>query len=310
MGAGRPPVPASAPPARATRRAAERAAGRHAHLLARAPRAPRTRTGPTRPGCAGRGAGARAGPSSGSGPSADRDAGRVRREVERAAGVAGSWNSALAGAPRDAQDERVGLGAPGPRAPRRARTAARACERSPRVDLLDPGIARAARNSSRWAQSYGGRNASRRRVSPRGGAASRRSRRSTLGARSYVFRNASLNRRRLPKPAASAISVMGRSVSSMQPLREVQPARLGDGDRGGADVVHEQAVEVARADAEPRGERVDRRSVERAVVHERERAPHHRRRAEPGRGAGRRLGPAAQARPVARPRPPRPPLAK
>jgi len=84
-----------------------------------------------------------------------------------------------------------------------------------------------------------------------------------------------------------------------QALREVQPARLGDDDRGGTDVLNEQAMQVPRADPDARGERADGRLVQRAVVDQLQRPPHHGRGAEPGRRARRRLRPAAQARPVA-----------
>ena len=84
-----------------------------------------------------------------------------------------------------------------------------------------------------------------------------------------------------------------------QALREMQPARLGDDDRGGAHVLYEQPMQVPRADPQARGERADGRLVERAVVDELQRPPHHGRGAEPGRRARRRLRPAAQARPVA-----------
>ena len=84
-----------------------------------------------------------------------------------------------------------------------------------------------------------------------------------------------------------------------EPLREVEASGLRDRHRRRADVRDEQAVEVAGADAYAGGERLDRRVVESAVVDERQRAAHDRRRAEPRRRAGRRLRPAAQAGPEA-----------
>ena len=75
-----------------------------------------------------------------------------------------------------------------------------------------------------------------------------------------------------------------------EPLREVEPPRLGHGERRRPDVRHEQAVELARTDPQPRGERVDRARVERAVVDERERAADDGGRAEPRRGARGGLG--------------------
>src|SRR5260370_33592285 len=62
----------------------------------------------------------------------------------------------------------------------------------------------------------------------------------------------------------------------------------------------EQAVGMARADAEPCGEILDARTVERAVADQPHRPMHRRARALPGRRERRRLGPAAQAGPEAR----------
>jgi hypothetical protein len=75
-----------------------------------------------------------------------------------------------------------------------------------------------------------------------------------------------------------------------QALREVQAARLRDHDRRRPDVLHEQAMEVAGADPDARGERFDGRLVERAFVDQLQRAAHDRGRAEPGRRARRRFG--------------------
>ena len=87
-----------------------------------------------------------------------------------------------------------------------------------------------------------------------------------------------------------------------QLLREQHASRLGDRHRRGAEVLHEQASELARADAESLGERIDAGlvAVERAVGDQREAARHRVRRAAPGAEVGCGLGPAAQAGPEAR----------
>ena len=67
-----------------------------------------------------------------------------------------------------------------------------------------------------------------------------------------------------------------------------------------ADVLREQAIQVARAQTDARRERLDGNIVECAVLNQAKRATHDCGSPEPRRRAGRRLGTAAQARPKAR----------
>jgi hypothetical protein len=84
-----------------------------------------------------------------------------------------------------------------------------------------------------------------------------------------------------------------------QPLREVQPPRLRDGDRRRAHVRDEQAIEMPRADAHARGERFHGLTVQASIVDEPQRAADERGRAEPRGRPRRRFRAAAQARAVA-----------
>jgi hypothetical protein len=61
-----------------------------------------------------------------------------------------------------------------------------------------------------------------------------------------------------------------------------------------------QPQQVSRANAEPPGQRFDARVVERTFIHEAHRPLNGGERSFPGRREGRRLGPAAQARPISR----------
>ena len=81
-------------------------------------------------------------------------------------------------------------------------------------------------------------------------------------------------------------------------LREQHAAGLRDRDGGRAQVLLEQPAELATADAQPVGQRVDPRlaAVQAAVGDERQRARDGVRGAPPGREVGRRLRAAAQAR--------------
>ena len=228
------------------------------------------------------------------------DQGRVRREVEHPAGRAGQLEQRARGRALHAQTERV---------PARHRAHAhhdgpgRERERAGvalRVHPLDPRDR--ARGEKREQVGEVVRRAEREaeRDLPVGGSGARspeppqRARRAVVGLQERVVEAAQAAEARRERDLGH-----GQVGLVDQPLREVEAAGLRHGERRGADVGDEQAVQVARADAEPGGERVDRSLVERALVDERERPPHDGRGAEPGRGAGRGLGPAAQARPEA-----------
>src|SRR5262249_31594283 len=75
---------------------------------------------------------------------------------------------------------------------------------------------------------------------------------------------------------------------------EVEPAGAGDRARGGAELLREEAAEVALADTEPLGQR-RRALLERALADQPDRAGHGGRGAERRRAAGRGLGAAAEA---------------
>ena len=85
-----------------------------------------------------------------------------------------------------------------------------------------------------------------------------------------------------------------------QPLREMQPARLGDRQRRSADMLQEEPIEVPRANTDTRGELPDTDLIERAFVDEAQRPSHDRGGAEPRRRAWGRLRAATQAWPEAR----------
>ena len=78
-------------------------------------------------------------------------------------------------------------------------------------------------------------------------------------------------------------------------LGQQHAAGLRDGDRRGAEMLLEQPPQMALADAEPLGESIERRLVERAELDQRQRARHGVGGAAPGAEIGRGLGPAAQA---------------
>ena len=82
-----------------------------------------------------------------------------------------------------------------------------------------------------------------------------------------------------------------------QLLREQDASSLGHRHRRGSEVLHEQASEMARADAESLGERIDAGllAVEGAVGDQREAARHRVRRAVPGAEVRCGLGSAAEA---------------
>ncbi len=84
-----------------------------------------------------------------------------------------------------------------------------------------------------------------------------------------------------------------------QPPCEVGPARARHRQRRGSDVLQEQPPQVAVAQPQPRGQRVDTLLVEQALVDQPQRALDARGRAGPGRRAWRGLRPAAPAGPVA-----------
>ncbi len=81
-----------------------------------------------------------------------------------------------------------------------------------------------------------------------------------------------------------------------QLLGEQHAACLRDGDGRSAQMLAKKSAQVALADAEPIGERLDIRGVERPELDQRERARHRVRCAAPGPHIGRSLRPAAQAR--------------
>ena len=241
------------------------------------------------------------GPSSGSGRSAApiRVGSAARSNIRRAWPV--SWSSALAGAPCTRRQQRVPArhrAHAHDRGPGRERDRARVARPRPPARLPGSrawretragGRGRTAGGTRGGAQSRRGRERRRRPPEP-----SQRARRAVVGLQERVVEAAQAAEARRERDLGH-----GQVGLVDQPLREVEAAGLRHGERRGADVGDEEAVEVARADAEPGGERVDRALVERALVDERERAPHDGRGAEPGRGAGRGLGPAAQARPEA-----------
>ena len=78
-------------------------------------------------------------------------------------------------------------------------------------------------------------------------------------------------------------------------LGEQHAARLGDGDRRGAQMLPEQPPELALADAEPSGQRIDIRLVQRAELDQRQRARDGVGGAAPGAEVRRGFRPAAQA---------------
>ena len=75
-----------------------------------------------------------------------------------------------------------------------------------------------------------------------------------------------LKRRTLPKPAADATLVEGERRLVEQLLREVHAPRERHLERRRAEVLQEQAPQMARGDAEPIGQLVDAVRVERALA--------------------------------------------
>ena len=107
----------------------------------------------------------------------------------------------------------------------------------------------------------------------------------------------------LVEPADAAEARGERDLGHRQPgvvdqlLGEQHATGLGHGDRRGAEMLLEQAAELASADAQALGQRVDAGlvAVERALGDERKAARHRVRGAAPGAEIRRRLRPAAQA---------------
>ena len=148
--------------------------------------------------------------------------------------------------------------------------------------------------------------AARARRRPRAGRAARRLARSSLGVNWNTSCITRFIWRTLLNPAAAASCAIGRSVSSSSRRGEVRAARTGDLARRRADVLGEQAAQVARAHAEARREVVFGRAVERAVGDAAHRAAHELGRRDPTR-LGRRdrdgsAGTAGSRRPRPRPR--------
>ena len=128
--------------------------------------------------------------------------------------------------------------------------------------------------------------------------------RRSRGAIRYASRNVALKRRRLPKPAASATSVIGSVGLGQQLLGEQQPARAVHADRRRAEALDEQAPQLAFAEADAFGQRRQRLLGQRAFVDQLQRArdrriaapPARRRRATaPGRQRRQGRKPAASA---------------
>ena len=86
------------------------------------------------------------------------------------------------------------------------------------------------------------------------GSATTPRRRSALGGRRNSCWNVSLKRRTLPKPEASAISAIGSRVSWISCLANSTRRVCATGLRRRAQVLLEQAAQLARADAQPLGE--------------------------------------------------------
>ena len=74
-----------------------------------------------------------------------------------------------------------------------------------------------------------------------------------------------MNWRTLAKPLANATSVIGMRGLRQQPPRGLQPRRPGQGLRPGAQLGHEQPVQVPLGDREPRGQPADPVGVHVAV---------------------------------------------
>jgi len=106
-----------------------------------------------------------------------------------------------------------------------------------------------------------------------------------------------LKRRTLPKPLANATSVTGNAVSVR--LREQQLLRLREFHRRYAELGAESAAQVPVGDAQARGDSVQSLLVQRPVFHHARGGLGEARGRIHARVAGRELGPAAQARPVA-----------
>ena len=104
-----------------------------------------------------------------------------------------------------------------------------------------------------------------------------------------------LNRRRLPKPLASATSVHRQRRIGQQALREQQPLRLRIFDRRNAELRVEDAPQVPARHADARGQHVDAALLEYAIFDQLDSGLREARRRVDARKPGRQLGPAAQA---------------
>ena len=203
---------------RSTSRRGERARRRPRSPADRAPRAPRTRTGPRRRGCAAPGAARTSGPTSGSAAELRADARRIGGKIKHASGRRGHLQQAAGGAPADAQLQRVPPGSALHADERVTALAGDGARVAARVDALNPGNRARAQEFAQVLPVV------RRPVGQpqhdlltltRGTGVPGRARaaaRAALGGR--CFANASLKRRLLPKPAASAICVIGSEVCS------------------------------------------------------------------------------------------------
>ncbi len=168
------------------------------------------------------------------------------------------------------------------------------------VPASTPGTARRARKPNRCALSRGERCDSRsaRKPAPVGSAPRplRAARRISVGVAANTARTVSLNCRMLAKPEANATSANGRSDVCTRVRAAVRPLRPGQGERPRADLVDEQAVQVAAAVPEPRRQALDARPVDLAVGDEAHGPGHHVGAVVPLRRAGHGVGSAALAR--------------
>ncbi len=70
----------------------------------------------------------------------------------------------------------------------------------------------------------------------------------------------------LRNPAAKAIAVNGIDDVSMSTRAVVGPLRAGDGERPGAELVGDHAIEVAIAEVQPAGEAGDSLAIDDSVI--------------------------------------------
>ena len=109
-----------------------------------------------------------------------------------------------------------------------------------------------------------------------------------------------MNSRRLAKPAAKATSVIGRAGGLDEQPRGLGSLGPGEGERPGAELGVQLALDLARAVAEPRGQAGDTLSVDHAVGDEAHGPRDQVGPRVPLRGAGGGIRPAALAGPEAR----------